>query len=264
MIASLFLGIRKYIKKFKEELKCLLRNMYVVIYCVSRIWIIQDKRPGVKNLDVKSKGRFIVFEGIDGSGKSTQIKKISKRLEVLGNNIYSTFEPTDGPIGSLIRQMLSGKVATDQRTIASLFAADRTDHLVNHDNGIQPKVKQGEIVLCDRYYFSSYAYHAQYIDMKWVIHANSLNADILRPDATIFIDVDPDLCFERIKSSRSNFEMYEKIDIMKKVRANYFQAFDTLKHLEKIIVIDGNATMDKVEDKIFKEVEKIIKGSLKT
>jgi dTMP kinase len=211
-------------------------------------------------LGEKNKGRFIVFEGIDGSGKSTQIKNISKRLEILGNKIYSTFEPTDGPIGSLIRQMLSGKVATDQRTIASLFAADRTDHLVNQENGVCLKVDQGEMVLCDRYYFSSYAYHAQYIDMEWVIHANSLNADILRPDVTIFIDVDPDLCFERIKSSRSNFDMYEKIDVMKKVRANYFQAFDVLKDLEKIIIIDGNTTMERVEDKIFNEVKKIIKG----
>jgi dTMP kinase len=211
-------------------------------------------------LGEKNKGRFIVFEGLDGSGKSTQIKNISKRLEILGNKIYSTFEPTDGPIGSLIRQMLSGKVATDQRTIASLFAADRTDHLVNQENGVCLKVDQGEMVLCDRYYFSSYAYHAQYIDMEWVIHANSLNADILRPDVTIFIDVDPDLCFERIKSSRSNFDMYEKIDVMKKVRANYFQAFDVLKDLEKIIIIDGNTTMERVEDKIFNEVKKIIKG----
>ena len=207
----------------------------------------------------KNKGRFIVFEGIDGSGKSTQIKNISKRLEILGNKIYSTFEPTDGPIGLLIRQMLSGKVATDQRTIASLFAADRTDHLVNQENGVCLKVDQGEMVLCDRYYFSSYAYHAQYIDMEWVIHANSLNADILRPDVTIFIDVDPDICFERIKLSRSNFDMYEKIDVMKKVRANYFQAFDVLKDLEKIIIIDGNTTMERVEDKIFNEVKKIIK-----
>ncbi|MBU0464932.1 MAG: dTMP kinase [Proteobacteria bacterium] len=212
----------------------------------------------------KNKGRFIVFEGIDGSGKSTQIKNISKRLEILGNKVYSTFEPTDGPIGSLIRQMLSGKIATDQRTIASLFAADRTDHLVNQENGVCLKVDQGEMVLCDRYYFSSYAYHAQYIDMEWVIHANSLNADILRPDVTIFIDVDPDICFERIKNSRNNFDMYEKIDVMKKVRANYFQAFDVLKDLEKIIIIDGNTTMERVEDRIFNEVKKIIKNYPKT
>jgi len=208
-------------------------------------------------LDSNTKGKFIVFEGIDGSGKTTQIEKVSKRIESFNYKVYPTFEPTDGPIGSLIRQMLSGKISTDQRTIASLFAADRTDHLVNKENGIRLKVDQGEIVLCDRYYFSSYAYHAQYIDMEWVIHANLLNAKILKPDLTIFIDVDPAKCFERIKKSRTNFEMYEKIDIMKKVRANYFKAFDVLRDSEKIVVIDGNASVEKVEDAILNEVRNI-------
>jgi dTMP kinase len=204
----------------------------------------------------KSKGKFIVFEGIDGSGKSTQIKMVSKRLKKIGYKVYPTFEPTDGPIGSLIRQMLTGEVATDQRTIASLFAADRTDHLLNTINGIHKKVDQGEIVLCDRYYFSSYAYHAQYIDMDWVIHANSLNAEILRPDLIIFIDVDPKKCFERIKENRNGFEMYEKIDIMEKVRENYFLAFETLKDQEKIAIVDGNSTMEGVADQILQEVMK--------
>lgn len=212
-------------------------------------------------MDNKTNGKFIVFEGIDGSGKSTQIEQISKLLKTFGYTVYSTFEPTDGPIGSLIRQMLSGKLATDQRTIASLFAADRTDHLVNMENGIRHKVDQGTVVLCDRYYFSSYAYHAQYMDMEWVIHANSLNADILRPDVTIFIDVDPEICFERIKNSRSGFDMYEKIDIMKHVRTNYFKAFDALKDLETIAVIDGNSTMETVEKMILNEVKKVIKIS---
>ena len=217
----------------------------------ARIYKLGDKRNG----------KLIVFEGIDGSGESTQIKKISKQLNAFDYTVYSTFEPTDGPIGTLIRQMLSGKVATDQRTIASLFAADRTDHLVNMENGIRHKVDQGAVVLCDRYYFSSYAYHAQYVDMEWVIHANSLNADILRPDLTIFIDVDPNICFERIKNSRSSFDMYEKIDIMKKVRANYFKAFETLKPLETIAVIDGNSATEIVEEAILHEVKKIIKIS---
>ena len=205
----------------------------------------------------QDKGRFIVFEGIDGSGKSTQIKSISKQLETQGLKIYTTFEPTDGPVGSLIRQMLSGKIATDQRTIASLFAADRTDHLTNQKNGIKQKIDQGEIVLCDRYYFSSYAYHAQYIDMEWVIHANSLNADILKPDLTIFIDADPEICFKRIKLSRTDFEMYEQIDIMEKVRINYFKAFDRLKDSEKIAVVDGNRSSKRVEDAILNEISQL-------
>lgn len=206
----------------------------------------------------QGKGRFIVFEGIDGSGKSTQIKKIAQHLKKTGIDVYSTFEPTDGPIGSLIRQMLSGKVATDQRTIASLFAADRTDHLVNKEKGLRHKIDQGATVLCDRYYFSSYAYHAQYIDMEWVIHLNSLNAEILRPDVTIFIDVDPKICLERIQSSRNEFEMYEKIDIMKKVRENYFKSFERLNPFEKIVIINGNNTMENVENQILQAVKKIV------
>ena len=206
----------------------------------------------------QQRGKFIVFEGIDGSGKTTQIKMISKRIQDLNLKVYTTFEPTAGPIGSLIRQMLSGKMKTDQRTLASLFAADRMDHLVNETDGIRKKIDEGELVICDRYYFSSYAYHAQYMDMEWVIHANSLNAEILRPDLTVFIDVAPETCFERIKNSRSDFEMYEKIDIMKKVRINYLKAFEKLKGLEKIAVIDGNSSMDHVSNAVFHEVMKTI------
>lgn len=209
-------------------------------------------------MDTPCKGKFIVFEGIDGSGKTTQINRVSKRLQKSGLRIYATFEPTGGPIGTLIRQMLSGKVETDQRTIAALFAADRTDHLVNRENGIRLKKDQGETVLCDRYYFSSYAYHAQYIDMDWVIHLNSLNARILKPDLTLFVDVDPEACFDRIKKGRTRFEMYEKIDILKQVRQNYFKAFDALRNTEKIVVIDGNGTMGDVEQAIFAEVEKAL------
>jgi len=205
----------------------------------------------------QDKGRFIVFEGIDGSGKSTQIQNISKRLKTENLKVYTTFEPTDGLVGSLIRRMLSGEIATDQRTIASLFVADRTDHLMNSENGIKKKVNQGETVLCDRYYFSSYAYHAQYIDMEWVIHANSLNAEILKPDLTIFIDADPEICFKRIKLSRTDFEMYEQLDVMENVRTNYFKAFERLKSKEKIAVVDGNRSPEKVEDAILNEISKL-------
>lgn len=208
--------------------------------------------------DEQQRGKFIVFEGIDGSGKSTQIQMVSKRIQDRKLKVCTTFEPTDRPIGALIRQMLSGKIQTDQRTLALLFAADRMDHLVNEENGIQRKIREGELVLCDRYYFSSYAYHAQYMDMEWVIHANSLNVNLLRPDLTVFIDVDPEKCFERIKNNRSSFEMYEKIDIMKNVRVNYLKAFERLKDLEKIVVIDGNDSVDHVADAIFHEIMRTI------
>ena len=206
----------------------------------------------------QNQGKFIVFEGIDGSGKSTQLKKIAQWLTGMGLDIHVTCEPTDGPVGTLIRKMLSGEVAVDQRTIASLFAADRTDHLLNKADGLRQKVDDGRIVLCDRYYFSSYAYHAQHIDMEWVIHANLLNADILRPDLTLFIDVEPLTCFERIQQNRQHFDMYEKVDIMKNVRENYFQAFDRLKSEETVAIVDGNRSIDTVEESIKALIQKEI------
>ncbi len=209
-------------------------------------------------MNEKASGKFLVFEGIDGSGKTTQVKNVYQRLKGQGRDVTATFEPTDGPIGSLIRQMLSGEMPTDQRTIASLFAADRTDHLVNPESGIRKLMDEGKTIVCDRYYFSSYAYHAQYIDMDWVIQANSLNADILKPTATLFIDVDPDVCIQRIRASRESLEIYEKIDIMKKVRDNYFKAFDRLKHQETVIIIDGNDTQENVAEKVWDQVCQLV------
>lgn len=206
----------------------------------------------------EGQGRFIVMEGIDGSGKSTQIKYLCQALANAGIEAVSTFEPTDGPIGSLIRKMLSGSLPVDQRTIASLFAADRTDHLVNPNTGIRPLVDQGKVVVCDRYYFSSYAYHAQHMDMDWVIQANSLNADILTPTATLFIDVDPDRCLERIQARGGSLEIYEKIDIMKAVRANYFKAFEKLKGRETVIVIDGSGTPEEVAARVWEQAAPLV------
>jgi len=213
---------------------------------------------GAYKLGIKHVGRFLVFEGIDGSGKSTQVLRTHERLIQNQQPGVATFEPTDGPIGSLIRQMLAGKVETDQLTIAALFAADRTDHLVNGKNGVRAMVDQGKVVLCDRYYFSSYAYHAQYMDMDWVIRVNALNAEILRPTATLFIDVDPEVCLGRIRANRDCFDMYEKIDILKKVRENYFLAFERLKDQEKIIIIDGNGPQDRVAEEIWNQVQPLL------
>ena len=203
-------------------------------------------------------GRFIVMEGIDGAGKTTQIQCLCRALAKAGVETVSTFEPTDGPVGSLIRKMLNGSIAVDQRTIASLFAADRTDHLVNPDTGIRALVDAGKVVVCDRYYFSSYAYHAQHMDMDWVIQANSLNAEILTPTATLFIDVDPDRCLDRIQRRGGTLEIYEKIDIMKAVRANYFKAFEKLKGQETVIVIDGSGTAEQVAERVWEQAAPLV------
>ena len=141
------------------------------------------------------KGKFIVLEGIDGSGKSSQTAPLVKRLEGLGVPCRETREPTGGPVGSLIRQIFTGRVTADNRVIAALYAADRIDHLVNEVDGLCSAINSGVTVVSDRYYFSSYAYHSVDVDMEWVIGANALSAELLRPTVTVFLDVPAELAW---------------------------------------------------------------------
>jgi dTMP kinase len=204
------------------------------------------------------KGRFVVFEGLDGSGKTTQMARLQKRLSGIGIDAVTTCEPTNGPVGTLIRQMLTGQIVTDPRTLAALFAADRTDHLVTPDTGVAALVKKGRTVLCDRYYFSSYAYHARDMALEWVITLNAVNAQIMRPDLTLFIDVAPKTCLERIRAGRKHLDLFEKIDILTQVRDNYFAAFERLKDHETVVVVDGNALEEQVEQAIWCHVSRMI------
>jgi len=202
-----------------------------------------------------SKGRFIVFEGLDGSGKSTQIKYLANRLRAKGLKVYETFEPTDSPIGSLIHQIMIGRIHSDQKTIAALFVADRIDHLLNDVNGIYDKVTNGVIVISDRYYFSSYAYHGIHIPVEWVINANSLSEEILRPDINIFLDLPPEKCLARLNKERRHFELYENIENMRSVREKYLESFKILKDKEKVIIINADTYPNEIAENIWNSIK---------
>ena len=204
------------------------------------------------------KGIFIAFEGIDGSGKSTQIQLLKDRIMQKGIRCYQTCEPSAGPIGSMTRQILTGRMKADSRVIATMFAADRLDHLLNEVDGIAAKVNGGITVLTDRYYFSSYAYHSVDVPMDWVIKTNEESAKVLRPDLTIFIDIDADTAMERITKNRFHTELFEKKSRLEKVRDNYFKAFELLKEEENIIVIDGKKTPEEISKEIWMTVEGLL------
>ena len=197
------------------------------------------------------KGKFIVLEGIDGSGKSSQIGPLVKRLEALGLSCRADREPTGGPVGSLIRQIFTGRVSADNRVIAALYAADRLDHLVNEVDGLCAAIDKGITVVSDRYYFSSYAYHSVDVDMDWVIGANSLSADLLRPTLTVFLDVPVETALDRIRKNRAVQEIFDREDRLRKTRELYFQAFDRLKDVERVAVVDGTGTEDQVSERIW-------------
>lgn len=197
------------------------------------------------------KGKFIVLEGIDGSGKTSQIGPLTARLEGLGVRCLATREPTGGPVGSLIRQIFTGRVSADNRVIAALYAADRIDHLVNEVDGLLRQIDQGVTVVSDRYYFSSYAYHSVDMDMDWVIQANSVSAGLLRPTLTIFVDVPVEEAVRRIRQNRQVQEIFDGEDRLRRTRELYFQAFERLRDVENVAVVDGCGTQEEVAQRIW-------------
>lgn len=203
----------------------------------------------------KKKGKFITLEGIDGSGKSTQIKLIKSKLEAINQKCYFTAEPTGGPIGTLIRQILSGRIKASEEVIASLYASDRLDHLLNDINGIKAKIENNINVITDRYYFSSYAYHGVNLSMDWVINANSYSKKHLKPDCNVFIDLDPKIAIERMRENRFDVDLYENLNTLIKVREKYFEAFEKEKD-ENIIIVDGNNDAETVSELIWEQIKK--------
>ena len=208
------------------------------------------------------KNYFIVFEGIDGSGKSTQVKLLAERLVKEGFKVYTTFEPTDSAIGLIIRNIFKHKMEADHKTIAALFLADRLNHLQNNINGILKKMEEGYTIISDRYYFSSYAYHGTHMDMDWVIAANSLCAGLLRPDINIFIDVPPDVGMQRLNEGRNMMELYESSENLQEVRKKYFESFDKLKQEENIFITDGNRSSKTIFTDIWEKLVMIFDSNL--
>lgn len=186
------------------------------------------------------KNLFIALEGIDGSGKSTQVKMLAENLAKAGHKVYSTFEPTGSDMGKLIRNIFAHKTETDHQTIAALFLADRFHHLLNKTDGLLIKMEEGYTVITDRYYFSSYAYHSVHMPMDWVIEINKPCADLLRPDLTVYIDIMPELSMARITKARESAELYETLENLTNVRNKYMEAFELLKLEEQVFITDGN------------------------
>ena len=183
-----------------------------------------------------TKGKFIVFEGTDGSGKSTQMKMLGKYLKAKGISVYGTHEPTDSPFGALLRACLTGRVETDERAIAALFAADRIDHITNSVNGIMKKLEEGTTVLCDRYYFSSFAYNGGFVPLEWVIELNKPAMNLLRPDLTVFLDLPAEESMKRV-ARRGETERYETVEKQKRIRDKYFDVFRMFAGKETVAVI---------------------------
>ena len=153
------------------------------------------------------RGRFIVFEGIDGAGKTTQIELLTKRLQGAGHRVYRTAEPTESVSGGLLRDALSGVSKRTACEMAAMFVLDRIFHNTNPVNGIEKMLSDGVDVICDRYYYSSLAYQGSETDAEWVREMNLNCPEIRRPDLCIFLDLTPEQSMERIGKGRVTTEI---------------------------------------------------------
>jgi dTMP kinase len=201
-------------------------------------------------------GRFVVLEGIDGSGTTTQVARLADRLRSMRVVVRSTREPSDGPIGNLVRQVLTGRVVVPGgrspgwATMALLFAADRMDHV---ESEIVPFVISGGVMVSDRYDASSLAYQSvtSGIDGKDAVEwIRSLNRHVRRPDLTIVLDLAPELAAERRVHRGDAAQLYEQSEMQRELAAFYK---DLSKHLPKdrIATIDASGTIEGVHARVW-------------
>lgn len=206
-------------------------------------------------------GQFIVIEGIDGSGTTTQCSLLAQRLARKGLPVHTTREPSDGPIGVLIRQILTGRVVVPGRhgvrppgwaTMAALFASDRLDHLQAE---VVPNLVDGVTVICDRYDYSSVAYQTVGGGggddvTAWV---RELNRWARRPDLTLVLDVDPNVAASRRDMRSGGPELYE-VDEMQIEIGKFYAKIDELFPDDTIRHIDANCGIEGVARAIWSEV----------
>jgi len=190
---------------------------------------------------------FLVFEGGDGSGTTTQLNLLSERLKGKKPAFFPTFEPTGGQIGKLIRAALKKEIALKPDTLAMLFAADRNEHLYGPD-GIVEHASRGELVASDRYVLSSLVY--QGIECGDDL-PKSLNALFPAPQTLIFLDVDPEIALQRMKN-RAEREIYEYREFQVLVREKYKSLLGSYSNAGvRVEIVDASQTVQEVAERVW-------------
>ncbi len=189
---------------------------------------------------------LIVLEGLDGAGTTTQARRLVDDLDAAGRPAHLTREPSDGPIGRLIREMLTGghaiaNAAISQTTFGLLFAADRMDHLQRE---VEPALAAGTVVVSDRWYHSSLAYQGTGAERTWIA---LLNGRARRPDLTLLLRVRPEVAAERRVAAGRAQELFEDLAMQRKVAAGYDEVMAACRDTgERVEVLDGEQSLDQV------------------
>lgn len=186
---------------------------------------------------------FIVFEGIDGAGTSTQIKKL---VESNPEKYVATAEPTINETGKFLRRMLAGEFKVDEKTSSYLFAADRCEHIYG-EKGVINMLKQGKTVVSDRYFFSSLAYQSVSCGKEL---PRLVNSPFPLPEYLFYFDINPEISLARVTSRGEKTEIYEQIDMQKKTAALYEEVISEYEADKssgmKVIRVDATKSIDEV------------------
>jgi len=196
-------------------------------------------------------GKFIVLEGLDGSGQSTQAELLKDFLLREGHQIVLTKEPTlDSEAGKKIKKALDKKTKVEAEELQKLFTEDRKDHIKNL---IKPTLKAGKMVISDRYFFSTFAYGvSDGLDLNWLI---KINDNFLLPDLTFILKVSPEVCLQRIEKRGGGIKLFEK----KEKLARVWQTYEILPSwFENVYMIDGEKSIKEV----FPQIKEVVLSQL--
>jgi dTMP kinase len=209
----------------------------------------------------RAQGLFVVLEGLDGAGTTTQSDRLAAWLRARGRRVHVTAEPSRGPVGALVRQVLSRRVAGpggrdfDPSALALLFAADRLDHW---EGEIRPRLEQGTDVVSDRYVLSSLAYQAVATgDGEWVA---GLNAKAPAPDLTLFLRVGARVAMRRRYAASSEREIFEVPAFQRRVAVAYGRALARLRRSGgRVVEVDGGRPVEEVTGALAAAVEPLLR-----
>lgn len=193
-----------------------------------------------------------MFEGLDGSGTTTQAERLARRLVASGRRAHLTAEPSTGPVGLQLREILAGRLQGgrgqpwDRRVLGLLFAADRLDHWRSE---IEPLLAEGVDVVCDRYLLSSIAYQGLDSPIPWL---RTLNRWVGRPDRTFFLRVPPEVALRRrLRASEGAAELFETLPLQERIAAGYEEAVRTLEGRHRIVALDGLQDVEAIHEAVW-------------
>ena len=207
--------------------------------------------------NLKGRGRFIVLEGIDGAGKTTQAELLSAHLTSNGRDVYRTAEPTSLPTGVALREALGGKVKKTECEMAAMFVLDRIAHNVHPTEGLCAILESGKDVICDRYYYSTLAYQGHSTDYQWTKRMNLDCPEIMKPDICIYLDLTPEQSLDRISRGRESVEIYENLETLCRVRSAFMRVFDDLRHRDNIKIVNAYRSPEEIAKEIAGIIDKL-------